>query len=512
MATIRRGPRRGPLSPPPGLPAASLPAALTLLLTAAPARAGGYDYPAQGTFALSRGGAFAARADNPVAIYYNPAGAARLRGTHILINGNLLWEDVRYQRRIYNDDGTVSEIYPHTALETDPSKRLRMPELQNKDGVFPTPFIAITSDLSVLRPYGLTLMAGLYGPHVHPRRSYPAYCKKGISPCVETTADDKDGVPSPARYDGIVTDVLMAFPSLGLAWEPPWKAVKGLRIGAVFQVVYAEFVHETTAAVVAADDPRWDVGIRIESKDSFTPTGIFGVQWGGLDFLELGVSARVGFTEHFKGRVTTRVPDEMSAFDVDTEGDIETTLKMPWVVRSGVRFIQRDAAGRELFDVELDFVYESTSDVELFDNTATLQVNGQDIQPLPKTYGWDDTFGVRLGGTYNFWELFGKGLLKVSLGGFYESAAMPQEYTRLDFMPMERFGLAGGLDFSWDFGFSRIGLALGYMHIFHVGRTVKESLSRQLVPLFEPDQGKTIGTGSYKVAIDVFSLGLSADF
>ncbi|MBW2734022.1 MAG: hypothetical protein JRH20_16670, partial [Deltaproteobacteria bacterium] len=55
-----------------------------LLGSALPATAGGYDYPDHGVTALGRAGAFVARADDPLALIYNPAGAARLKGTQLL--------------------------------------------------------------------------------------------------------------------------------------------------------------------------------------------------------------------------------------------------------------------------------------------------------------------------------------------------------------------------------------------------------------------------------------------
>jgi hypothetical protein len=44
---------------------------------------------APGAEALGRGGAFAAKADSPLAIEYNVAGLAQLRGTQVLLDGQL---------------------------------------------------------------------------------------------------------------------------------------------------------------------------------------------------------------------------------------------------------------------------------------------------------------------------------------------------------------------------------------------------------------------------------------
>src|SRR5580704_8423684 len=54
---------------------------LTVATTAA--RAGGFDLPDQDAFAVGRGLAVVATADNPSAIFYNPAGLTQLTGNHL---------------------------------------------------------------------------------------------------------------------------------------------------------------------------------------------------------------------------------------------------------------------------------------------------------------------------------------------------------------------------------------------------------------------------------------------
>src|SRR5271166_2905299 len=46
-------------------------------------RAGGFRLPDQDAFATARGEAFVATADNPSAIYYNPAGITQLEGSNV---------------------------------------------------------------------------------------------------------------------------------------------------------------------------------------------------------------------------------------------------------------------------------------------------------------------------------------------------------------------------------------------------------------------------------------------
>jgi long-chain fatty acid transport protein len=53
------------------------------LYSAIPARAGGFDLPDQDAFVVARGMAFVATADNPSAIYYNPAGLTQMEGQNL---------------------------------------------------------------------------------------------------------------------------------------------------------------------------------------------------------------------------------------------------------------------------------------------------------------------------------------------------------------------------------------------------------------------------------------------
>lgn len=61
------------------------------------ATANGLRVVSQDAFAAARGEAFVATADNPSAIYYNPAGITQLEGSQIRVGANLLYYDPTFQ-------------------------------------------------------------------------------------------------------------------------------------------------------------------------------------------------------------------------------------------------------------------------------------------------------------------------------------------------------------------------------------------------------------------------------
>src|SRR5262245_24244583 len=57
----------------------------------------GFDLPDQDPFAIGRGMAFVATADNPSAIYYNPAGLTQLSGSNLRVGVYGLYLDPSYK-------------------------------------------------------------------------------------------------------------------------------------------------------------------------------------------------------------------------------------------------------------------------------------------------------------------------------------------------------------------------------------------------------------------------------
>ena len=70
-----------------------LPVVLVLLFTASTSFAGGFRLPEAGAKAMGMGFAFTAQADDPSAIYFNPAGLTQLKGQNIMVGGTYVREN-----------------------------------------------------------------------------------------------------------------------------------------------------------------------------------------------------------------------------------------------------------------------------------------------------------------------------------------------------------------------------------------------------------------------------------
>ncbi len=119
----------------------------------------------------------------------------------------------------------------------------------------------------------------------------------------------------------------------------------------------------------------------------------------------------------------------------NSANDVTVTLPLPMMVRAGGRY-RHQAAGRELFDVELDVEYETWSRANAF----TVESNGLvatagggsqhvNIGTITVPKQWNDVLSVKLGGDFNLvperWTL--------RAGGYYETAAAPSAYANVDF-------------------------------------------------------------------------------
>jgi hypothetical protein len=254
------------------------------------AQAGGPEFPADGTIGLGRGGARAARPDDPTIMTRNPAGLALLWDDQATIGAHLLLADACMQPTgAYgwglkgNDALNLGQgpVYPFAepgdhyldgrplvGFADDPYSRVCF------QGAAPfLPTVAISMKLSDKLGVGL----GFFPPDVATTAQWGNR---------DGTVDTPQGRrPNPLRYLGSHQNVsyfsLLSAAGYQLA---PW-----ISIGAGFQWMMVIYEATTWTTPISALDPDSDVRGDLFGRDLFVPGAIASVQIQPIDALDIVV-------------------------------------------------------------------------------------------------------------------------------------------------------------------------------------------------------------------------------
>ena len=474
---------------------------LLFLIVPAFAFAGGFEYPDNGTTALGRAGAFTAKADDPSAIYYNPAGLSKLRGWKIMLDSNLTFKRVSFTRA--------------------PENGVTYPTVKNKLSPFPGPMFVVSTDFGLKK---WTFALGLYGPSAVGKVEYP------------DDPDLKYPAVAPQKFELVSLDTMIAYYTLAAAWKPVDTFSFGISLQwadmwySRFNLWVNTFTSAHTTNTGTWPDPNYDAVAHIDMKDHFAFTMLFGLMFRPNPALEIGISARpIPVRFHAKGTFNVTYPTKY-LHDLEANGGLSLAknrlsmdLELPIYVRMGARYIYRKHK-REVFDIEFDTVYENWSTTKAFnlDMDAELEMNGARYplksMSIPKDY--KDTWSFRLGGDYNVV----RNKLWLRAGAFFETGATPRSTTYLDFMSFNRVGVTAGLSWRiWAFD-----IKLAYEHIFQPTRNIgiNETKIHEVMPISpcrapytSPDchpggepPGPAVGGGEYKTSFDIVSAGISFNF
>ncbi len=449
-----------------------------LALSPGPVQAGGFEFPANGTEALGRGGAFTAKADSPLALEYNVAGLAGQRGTRLLFDSNLLFSNYSLQR---------TGPYP---LVTDQASK-----------PFFAPWFGLSTDFGYFDRW--TFAIGAYGPSSVGQRSY----------------DPK----SLTRYDVSATDILVILPTLAVGF----RVNRHLDLGLAFHDAIGNFNLSNTAYSVLGGpcsvttlNPDCDSNTQVKVHTYFNPMLSLGVLIHPTSFFDIGfhvrTSANVGAKKiQATGSLTATQPKFLSPQPMSVTSD-DTTFQndLPWIFRLGLRYAYKKQH-REVFDLELDATYElwsqaeGTGDTLNGTNPVTMSdLGGGDGILLPHHY--NDTYSIRFGGAFN--QPIGPLVLTLRAGVFFDSSATASqpEYTRLDFDSLDKIGGSAGLGLT----LRGVTLNLAYAGIHALDRTVQNGA---LLPLDGITGrplvgGAAVNNGTYTDTIHVVSAGLLIQF
>jgi long-chain fatty acid transport protein len=463
------------------LPAAlaALVASLSLVATRDAHATSVTEFPDNGSEQLARGGAWIARASDPLATFFNPAGLAG-QDTRLTLQANLNFRSACFQRvRAANDttqDGFNGEPYPEVCRENSP---------------FPNPQLAVAWKITDRFGAGFSLQ----GPSSIGRTKWPE------------TVPDAGGTeqPAPQRYLLMSGNLLFLTPTIGVGYEP----VPRVRLGAAFQWGIARLQYSNASVGLNSSDAiarNNDLQAELTVRDFFVPGGVLGALWSPSDYVDVAAWGRVSDTIKARGDVTVRanyfsnaeeritdtsVPDCGHVASGQPCGDgklASVRVIVPAEAKIGVRFHvprdratydqrRRDPLAQDLFDIEVNFTYANNS---AFDTTRVrfpgddrfegiIPINGTPgyLPPNADTpNGFKDVFGVRVGGDYNVLP----DRLALRAGAFFESNGQDPTYQNISFMGGQRIGLAGGGTYRINLssGARRRSLEFmaGFMHMF----------------------------------------------
>lgn len=428
--------------------------ALLLVVSAAPpARAGGYFSGEKGARVAGRAGAYTAKADDIMAVAYNPAGLSDVGTTLIQVGNRFSYNSYEFERQPTLDWGNLQNGVP-PYVEFEP--------VEND-----TPWQLLDPLLGVATNFGLKNWGFAFAVYAPP-----------------SISKERFPIDGGQRYMMVEREATIVNWNLSAAWQYQKLFGVGLTLQAVAvpSVRYELIIegHGMSNDAYPVSSP-YDMHATVEGKDNFTPQAILGAWWRPAPFIELGVSGQVlptsieteseleidPISDGFSG-------DAVLERDGQAANDVKLKLPLPMTARVGVRYIHLDE-GAEVFDVEVDLAYEAWSRVESFElNSDGLIANleGQEVPVgnIKIEKEWHDTLSVQVGGDY----AVAPGLATVRGGLFYESAVSSPEYANVDFVGGAHLGGAvGGSVF-----FNRFEVALAYGFRHQIPVSVNESDAR----------------------------------
>lgn len=555
--------------------------ALALLTAPESAHAGGFEYPGAGAHGLARGGAYAARVDDPMALLYNPAALARASGMQLSLNVNLGFFNACFDRAgTYGAyDGTPDP--GHDPGVGPPGGDGLTPSRFGPDGLPDESFAQVGADnprVCNTGPVGLVpelafswrilpelgIGIGLIAPPAVAHNRY-GRSSDGTIRAQDGALRDSDGrVPSPGRYNLIEEQLIIAFPTIGVAYRPH----PAISIGASFGWGFGIFDFTSITRPTRGEDFGLDILSELHGTDTFIPRVMGSVHVVPHDSIDIMAGFVWVDDVEAEGHVDLTSGIYADPADIDPDGpggfpdqvrlnDVTLEAPQPWQISFGIRYADRispraddpaevsalthrveDSMANERWDIEFNLVYEMNSRIDQFQ--ANLPPgNLINVQPflvaaIPETvvlpHAWKDQLSFRLGGDYNIMP----GMASLSAGFSFETRGVETNtqcidaypnpdgvpgipegqsgggcnYAQLDFMPFQRYGLHAGLNIRA----GSLDVSLAYAHIFQETITVSTA-SAGLPQVVAADTGLRDGTvinaGKFTSNFNVFAIGIN---
>jgi long-chain fatty acid transport protein len=450
---------------------------------AAASASSGIDSPESGVVQSGRGSAWLARADDPLAAYFNPAAMA-FQSTGVHLGAQLMFMNRCYSR--LGEDGKPVSAAPGVLApllpgEKPPPDSGAPPANEQCTGAkpFPNPQIAATFRVTNNLAIGVAIVA----PHASGSNSWPEqldYTNAFNFPSTQ---------PSPQRYLLVSSNALILFPTVSVAYAPTDYLSFGAGftwgIGTVDFTNFSQATSPKPAAGMTGDMASNDVKAQLKAKDLFIPGFVLSALW--MPASRFDVAAWFKWSDALKAdadlrlealywkpsgqRNATACADMMNSnpscnvttvaaagtvkFQVPMEAKIGFRYHHPrqdpqlpgWASTPGRKV--RDPMSEDLFDIEVNFTWANNSanqDLQLGFKPGIKINDGSmaGVGELPSNanipHQWKDVVGVRLGGDF----VAVPNRLAIRAGGFYEIKGQDDKYLNIDFNLAQKAGVSGG--------------------------------------------------------------------
>ncbi len=356
---------------------------LSIVLSTVPVVAmGAMTYaPDTGTTARSRGGAFTAAADDPMAIVYNPAGFADQKSRQAYIDVSYIDLNTTFER-------STGPSSPYEAVHNEGAPK-------------------ISPNLVYSQPFGTkgNWHVGAHGG-IGVNMKYP-----------------EDGAQ---RFTTIRLEPTQLMYTGGVAWRFNRFVSAGFTAGGMLteNVTRVKTTINNLTSTEPNEDPAYDRAAELDVKDPFTPVAILGVKVTPVESYEIGVS--------FRPSVTTEMDGTYKSDDGSVDEEVTLKVVLPTILRTGVRKVGQK------WDAEIDFVLEDWSgrkeDLIIAKDGSIVGSEEIAIDREGKA-----AFSVRVGGSYDV-----KTNIELQAGVIHETAGIPKQRLSVNVFDAPKTGLALG--------------------------------------------------------------------
>jgi long-chain fatty acid transport protein len=436
-----------------------------------------------------------AATDHPTATYFNPAGIVLGDRTRVYAEGLFVFRTASYDRPAEAVDnlGTGTPDDP-TAIAANSGRA----ELGN---FLVSPFLGVVSDLGT---DSAAIGLSVYAP-------FGGQASWGQNDQFADSGEYPGAYDGSQRWSTIEGAQRALFVTLAGAYRLPGPR---LSVGAGINLVSQSMSVLRARNVDGSDDLVSPVGLAegrtlFEGSDTSVSLGV-GVMWEASDALRVGLSyqSMPGFGENaLSGTLTSK-------FGAGAEGEVASTmlLSLPDSVRAGLVYrvsprlelrFSGDYTRWSVFERHclLSDQVEGAQCVIAADGSVDEAGGGSGVLlAIPRD--WNDTFGVRAGGSY--WV---KGDLEAFGGVGFDSNAVPDETLDAGLMDMNKIVTSAGLGMNMLGGALRLTGSITNVLYFSRDVAVRDPADIPELPSRSPDNA-----GTYTQSVNLFTMGAQYAF